>query len=93
MKEWDLMKEIAYANNNNDDELLATIVMKNDFTGKPNAINMINNSFELTIDNISKHVLAAKRILSFKSPDDLRGSMRFEILKELIDEIEDSNND
>lgn len=88
MSEWDLMTEIAKANNSGNDQYLATLILDNDFTGMNRAVTMLVSSFQLTKENVSSNIEAAKKLVGLDSPKALRESLRHSMLVELIQEIE-----
>lgn len=88
MTEWDLMRELAKAGNTNDHEKLSNIILNNDFVDKCQAITIAISSFEVTKENISKNMEAAKKLTLLPQPKSFRESLRQELIKEIIDELE-----
>lgn len=85
--EWDLMKDIAHANNNGKQDKLAEIITTNCFMGMKNAVTMAVSSFELTNENIKKHSEAAIKLAKLKEPESFREAIRHALLIERLTEL------
>lgn len=91
MTDWDLMKEIANANNTQDQALLSQVILDNDIEGKPGVISIAISSFDITQANIEMHMAAAKKLASTKEPEDFRTGFRHAYLNEAIKEFSDKS--
>lgn len=78
--EWDLMKDIAHANNNGKQDDLAEIIVNNCFMGMKNAVTIAVSSFELTDENIKLHSEAAIKLAKLKEPEPFREGLRHALL-------------
>jgi len=84
MNELDLMKEIATASNQGDQQKLSKIIMDNDFEGKNMAVTIAISGFNLTEENVHKNIEAAKKLANLDEPSEFRESMRHSILNEML---------
>ena len=91
MTEWDLMTELSIASNKADNEKLSSLILDNDFTSKAQAVKIAISCFQITKENVSKHMQAAKKLVLLPTPKSFRESFRQDLLRELVGQIESKN--
>ncbi len=87
MTDWELMTEIAKANNGGDRKALSELLLANELKGA-GVVNIAISSFELTKENVSLYLAAAKKLANAVPPDDFRAGFRHCLLVEMIKEID-----
>jgi hypothetical protein len=90
MTEWELMTEIAKANNQGNNVRLAELILDNDFTDKSQAATIAISSFQLTKENAITYQDAARKLAELPEPKAFRESLRQDVLKGIIDESRQS---
>ena len=88
MNEWDLMTVMANASNTGDQKGLSALIVANDLSGKPQATTLALSAFEITKENVSEHMEAAKKLASLAEPAAFRESLRQSVLVEMLNELE-----
>lgn len=88
MDDWNLLKAVCHAANNNDKNALSKLIVDNDFEGKPSAQDAALIGFSITAENILANPDAAKKLAGFEPHESwgFSSHFRYDFMRELIKE-------
>ncbi|MDK9790192.1 hypothetical protein [Vibrio sp. D431a] len=88
---FDMLEKIVRMGNSGDQNGVADFIIQNDLELNPQVVEVaILGSFEITPDNVVKHLDAAKKIVANadENYDDFKLAMRLGLLKLIIADVE-----
>jgi len=84
--DWQMMRSLADVQT--DQSELAKIINQVDFAVLPQSKAFALEVFELTAENVAKHISAAKKLAGMRETSSIKNACRITLLRELIANID-----